>query len=72
MAESTGTSVPAGLDPRGGRREFTVEVDAQKLERMLKEGYVRQFTVYCDEGEQVGGDDSAPNPLGYYLLGVAF
>ena len=72
MAELTGTGVPAALDPRGGRREFTVEVDAQKLERMRKEGHVRGFTLMCDEGPNVGGDNTAPNPLGYYLLGVAF
>jgi hypothetical protein len=70
--EGTGSSVPPALDPRGGRREFTVEVDAHKIERMRKQGHVRGFTVYCDEGENVGGDNSAPNPLGYFLLGVAF
>jgi hypothetical protein len=73
MREGPGASVPAGLDPaRTARREFTVEVDAQKLERMRKAGHVRGFTLLCDEGENVGGDNSAPNPLGYFLLGVAF
>jgi hypothetical protein len=62
---------PAG-DARPGRLQFTVEADALKLERMRKEGHVRGFTVFCDEGEHVGGDNSAPNPLGYFLLGVAF
>ena len=73
MADQTESRVPAALDPRvSARREFTVEVDALKIERMRKEGHVRGFTVYCDEGENVGGDNSAPNPLGYFLLGVAF
>ena len=72
MADSAGVSVPSGLDPRTTRREFTVDVDAHKLEKMRKEGHVRGFTVFCDEGEHVGGENTAPNPLGYFLLGVAF
>ena len=72
MVEQANPTTPPGPDPRSGRHEFTVEVDAAKLERMRKEGYVRGFSVLCDEGENVGGDNSAPNPLGYFLLGVAF
>jgi uncharacterized OsmC-like protein len=72
MAEPVGTSAERASAARAGRHEFTVEADASKLERMRKEGHVRGFTVFCDEGENVGGDNSAPNPLGYFLLGVAF
>ena len=72
MVDQANPNVPTGAATAAGRHEFTVEVDAGKLERMRKEGHVRGFTVLCDEGENVGGDNSAPNPLGYFLLGVAF
>ncbi len=48
------------------------EVQVKALEGMLKEGHVRQFTVMSDEGERVGGTDSAPSPLGYFTLGIGF
>jgi len=54
------------------KREITVEVDAEAAERMKKEGHARGFTVYCDEGERTGGDNSAPPPLAYFGLALAF
>ncbi|HLH25425.1 MAG TPA: hypothetical protein VK066_23140 [Chloroflexota bacterium] len=72
MTEQAARGTARGAAASAGRHEFTVEADARKLERMRKEGHVRGFTVYCDEGENAGGDNSAPNPLGYFLLGVAF
>ena len=54
------------------KREITVEADAETLERMRKEGHARGFTVYCDEGERIGGDNSAPPPLAYFGLSLAF
>jgi hypothetical protein len=69
MAEPT---TPVGLDPTIRRREIVVEADAVKLEKMRKEGHVRGFTVYCDEGAHVGGDNTAPAPLGYLALSLAF
>jgi hypothetical protein len=54
------------------KREITVEVDAATAERMRKEGHARGFTVYCDEGERSGGDNSAPPPLAYFGLALAF
>ena len=54
------------------KREITVEVDAEAAERMKKEGHARGFTVYCDEGESAGGDNSAPPPLAYFGLSLAF
>mgnify|MGYP003575275751 CR=1 FL=1 len=46
------------------KREIVLEADARTLARMRKEGYARGFTVFCDEGERIGGDNSAPPPLG--------
>ena len=48
------------------------EIEVTILEGQLKQGKVRQFTVMCDEGERVGGTDTAPSPLGYFTLGMGF
>jgi len=49
-----------------------LQADAETKERMRKEGHARGFTVYCDEGERIGGDNSAPPPLAYFGLSLAF
>lgn len=54
------------------KREIQVEADAETLEKMRKEGHARGFTVYCDEGERTGGENTAPAPLAYFLLALAF
>jgi hypothetical protein len=54
------------------KREIVLEADAETIERMRKEGHARGFTVYCDEAERIGGDNSAPPPLAYFGLAVGF
>ncbi len=54
------------------KREIQVEADAETLEKMRKEGHARGFTVYCDEGERIGGENTAPPPLAYFGLALAF
>lgn len=54
------------------KREITLEADAETMQRMIKEGHARGFTVLCDEGERSGGDNSAPPPLAYFGLALAF
>jgi len=54
------------------KREIILEADAETLERMRKQGHARGFTVYCDEGERIGGDNTAPPPLAYFGLSVGF
>jgi hypothetical protein len=54
------------------KREIAVEADAETLEKMRKEGHARGFTVYCDEGERIGGENTAPPPLAYFSLSLAF
>jgi hypothetical protein len=54
------------------KREIVLQADAETMERMRKEGHARGFTVYCDEGERIGGDNSAPPPLAYLGLSRAF
>lgn len=53
-------------------REFAIEADAETLEKMRKVGHARGFDVYCDEAERTGGDDTAPSPLSYLCLALAF
>ena len=54
------------------KREIVLEADAATLQKMRKEGHARGFTVYCDEAQRVGGDNSAPPPLTYFGLSLAF
>jgi len=54
------------------KREIVLEADAETIGRMRKEGHARGFTVYCDEAERIGGDNSAPPPLAYFGLAVGF
>jgi hypothetical protein len=54
------------------KREIVLEADAQTLARLRKEGHARGFTVYCDEAERTGGDNSAPPPLAYFGLSLGF
>jgi hypothetical protein len=54
------------------KREIVLEADAETLERLRKEGHSRGFTVFCDEGERIGGDNTAPPPLAYFGLSVGF
>lgn len=54
------------------KREIQIEADAETLGKMRKEGHARGFTVYCDEGERIGGENTAPPPLAYFGLALAF
>ena len=70
--------VPTGLRPDHNR---TVEVEAvaTSLAKFKKEATVASvnpkgstFTITCDEGSYLDGDDSAPPPLSYLVASVAF
>jgi len=54
------------------KREIVVEADAETLEKMRKVGRAQGFTVHCDEGERTGGENTAPPPLAYFSLSLAF
>ena len=66
------TNLPPALDPTIGYREIQVEADCESLERMRKVGHVQGFTIYCDESERVGGEHTAPSPLGYFTAAIGF
>ena len=54
------------------KRSITIEADTVTLERQRKEGQSRGFTIYCDESETIGGDNSAPPPLSYFTMALGF
>ena len=62
---------PSGQNYRNG----VIELDAEGLERMRKRADFTSFgpfTIYCDEPETVGGDNSAPPPLVYFAASILF
>ncbi len=63
---------PPSLDPTQTYRENLIEADCESLERMKKVAHVQGFTVQCDESERVGGEHTAPSPLGYFTAGIGF
>lgn len=65
-------SPPPALDPSVTYRENLIEADCESLERMRKVGQVQGFTIYCDESDRVGGDHTAPSPLGYFTAAIGF
>jgi hypothetical protein len=65
-------SPPAALDPSVTYRENLIEADVESLERMRKVARVQGFEVLCDESERVGGEHTAPSPLGYFVAGIGF
>jgi uncharacterized OsmC-like protein len=54
------------------QREIMLEADAETLGKMRKEGHARGFTVFCDEAERTGGENTAPPPLAYFALALGF
>ena len=67
MAES-----PFRAESIPGGRRFSFHVRAEKGERHRKRATFGRFTIECDEGPALGGDDSAPPPLAYFASALAF
>ena len=70
--------VPGSLQPRQDR-ELRVAIEAESLEGMKKRAIVTleqpegsTFSILCDEGAYLSGEDSAPPPLAYFSAGIAF
>lgn len=58
---------------------FSYDVAAQAGAGQSKQGVIfsprsdySSWEVICDEGTGMGGEDAAPSPLGYLIMGVAF
>ncbi|MDA1073710.1 MAG: hypothetical protein O3A63_02965 [Proteobacteria bacterium] len=51
---------------------FSLDVEARTAERQTKVATFGKFTIHCDEGAAIGGDDTAPPPLAYFASSIAF
>jgi uncharacterized OsmC-like protein len=50
----------------------TTRVDFRLIEDVLSEAAMRHFTWRSDEPAERGGQDTAPNPLSYFVSGLGF
>ncbi len=63
---------PFRMDPVEGGFRFSLDLPAKTAERQTKVATFGKFTINCDEGAAIGGDDTAPPPLAYFAASVAF
>ena len=77
-AKSGVAGVPGSLQPHQDR-ELRVAIEAESLEGMKKRAIVTleqpkgsTFSITCDEGAYLAGEDTAPPPLAYFSAGIAF
>lgn len=73
------TPFPRPVIRPGEPIRFAYEVTAEPGPGQSKRGVIlsprpdySSWEITCDEGTQMGGDDAAPSPLGYLIMGVAF
>ncbi len=50
----------------------TLRATAKLVKDALLEGRIGRFHFTCDEPPSRGGEDQAPSPLEYFLIGAAF
>ena len=50
----------------------TLRATARLVQNAHLEGRIGRFHFEADEPPERGGDDSAPSPLEYFLIGAAF
>ena len=72
------SGVPGSLQPHQDR-ELRVAIEAESLGGMRKRATVvleqpegSTFSIICDEGAYLAGEDTAPPPLAYFSAGIAF
>jgi hypothetical protein len=53
-------------------RRFAFDLRAHKTVRQQKKAMFASFEIPCDEGENIGGDHTAPPPLAYFAASIAF
>ncbi len=71
-------NVPGSLQPHQDR-ELRISLEAAGLDGMKKRAIVTleqpegsTFSIICDEGAYLGGEDTAPPPLAYFSAAIAF
>ena len=57
-------------DPSLGKATF--RASAKLVENLKMEGRMGNFKFMCDEPPERGGDETAPTPLHFFLIGAAF
>jgi uncharacterized OsmC-like protein len=77
-SETSAEDAPSSLKENQDR-ELRVRLTAESLEDMKKRAVVTleapegsTWSIWCDEGAYLGGDDTAPPPLVYFSAAVAF
>ena len=63
---------PFQFSPVDGGFQVSFEVRTVKGERQTKKANFDQFEIICDEGKNIGGDNTAPPPLAYFAASIAF
>jgi len=78
VAEPGPGGVPSSLQPVQDR-QLRISVEAEGVGGMKKRAVVTleqpvgsTFSIICDEGAYLGGEDSAPPPLAYFSASIAF
>jgi uncharacterized OsmC-like protein len=63
-----------GVEMREGdsERRIITRAKVRTQGNLIKEARVGKFTFSCDEGEFLGGDGTAPNPLAYFVASIGF
>lgn len=77
ISSPTLNEVPTNEDVEG--KEIRVRLTAESREGMKKRALVAieapgfsPFSMRCDEGTSLGGEDTAPAPLAYFAAALAF
>ncbi|NKB98813.1 MAG: hypothetical protein GKR90_10020 [Pseudomonadales bacterium] len=63
---------PFQVTPVEAGFQVSFEVRTVKSQRQTKKAQFDKFEIICDEGQNMGGDNSAPPPLAYFASSVAF
>lgn len=76
MAEET-DKMGARFSRQGHELSLVVEAEALDKQRKVATATLlnpagRSFTIHCDEGSYLNGDDTAPPPLAYLCSSIAF
>jgi hypothetical protein len=66
------SSSPFRIEHTPEGRRFAFDVRAQKTVRQQNKALFASFEIPGDEGEPIGGDDTAPPPLAYFAAAGAF
>ena len=76
--EAQNDTPPSSQGPTRERsyRSIVLECDAETLGTMLKRADFsiagKEFSIFCDEPDTIGGDNSAPPPMAYLAAAILF